>query len=334
MRTQNKIRLKKNEFKTGITAVVQIRIILYYHNDHLGSTSVVTNSSGDLVEETFYAPYGEILEGGQVGRFTYEGREFSELAGDYDFRFRKYNPDLGMFTQPDALIPNVYDPQSLNRYRFERNNPYKYVDEDGKDAVRFYAGAGIGPTLLMQPLGGQFNIGTAFSYSKEYGFQMAPAFSFGGGMDIGVFLGKGTIGGEYSKEAKSVWDLAGESLTEGLNFAEGHGMGFGRSKNNEVIKTNFIEYSPGLGGHYYEYGTTTVVAPIAFSIKPKKPESYLDLHPLKMLIDMIKIDVRERTSSIGGGSWSSRSTTNSKSVSGIYTRMLGGNLCTGICVKS
>jgi len=40
---------------------------LYYHNDHLGSTSVITNSSGDIVEETFYEPYGDILEGGEVG---------------------------------------------------------------------------------------------------------------------------------------------------------------------------------------------------------------------------------------------------------------------------
>jgi hypothetical protein len=38
-----------------------------------------------------------------------------------------------LFLQPDTLIPNVYDPQSLNRYSFERNNPYKNMDETGHE---------------------------------------------------------------------------------------------------------------------------------------------------------------------------------------------------------
>ena len=48
-----------------------------------------------------------------------------------DFHFRQYKPEYARFTQPDSLLPDVYDPQQLNRYAFERNNPYKYTDEDG-----------------------------------------------------------------------------------------------------------------------------------------------------------------------------------------------------------
>ena len=119
---------------------------LYFHSDHLGSISVITNSSGDIVEETFYAPYGEILEGGEVSRYYYEGKEFSEITEDYDFNFRKYDQELGLFTQPDAGISDVYDPQNLNRYRFEKNNPYKYVDPDGRFPV--LAAAAIGAGLI------------------------------------------------------------------------------------------------------------------------------------------------------------------------------------------
>lgn len=103
----------------------------YVHGDHLGSSSVVTNQAGAPIENTTYSPFGEVVSGGNLSRFDYEGKEFDSLVGDYDFHFRKYKPGWALFLQPDTLIQNVYDPQSLNRYAFERNNPYKYTDETG-----------------------------------------------------------------------------------------------------------------------------------------------------------------------------------------------------------
>src|SRR3989344_701446 len=88
----------------------------YIHGDHLGSSSVVTNQAGAAIENTTYSPFGEVVSGGNLSRFDYEGKEFDSLVGDYDFHFRKYNPQWGLFLQPDTLIQNVYDPQSLNRY--------------------------------------------------------------------------------------------------------------------------------------------------------------------------------------------------------------------------
>jgi RHS repeat-associated protein len=108
---------------------------LYYYNDHLGSTSVITNESGGIVEQTFYEPFGGIISGGNVSRFYYQGKDYSPTIGEYDFNFRKYNPDLKIFTKPDETISNVYDPQSLNRYSFEKNSPYKYVDKNGKNTL-------------------------------------------------------------------------------------------------------------------------------------------------------------------------------------------------------
>ena len=36
----------------------------YYHGDQLGSTSVITDASGNLEENTTYLPFGRILSGG------------------------------------------------------------------------------------------------------------------------------------------------------------------------------------------------------------------------------------------------------------------------------
>lgn len=107
---------------------------LFFHNDHLGSVSLVTNESGAVVEQTFYEPFGKVISGGTASRFQYEAKEYDSVVGDYDFHARKVNPEWGVFTQPDTIIQNVYDPQSLNRYAFEKNNPIKYTDPTGKIA--------------------------------------------------------------------------------------------------------------------------------------------------------------------------------------------------------
>src|SRR3989338_8077972 len=102
----------------------------FYHPDHLGSTTLVTDESGKVVEETVYDPYGAVQEGCDQ-RFDYEGKE-TDFSGLQYFGARYYDPGKPKrWTQPDTLLPDVYDPQQLNRYAFERNNPYKHEDKEG-----------------------------------------------------------------------------------------------------------------------------------------------------------------------------------------------------------
>lgn len=99
--------------------------------DRLGSTSVITNGSGTVIENTSYSPYGEIISGGQKTRYSYTGQEYDSVLGDYDYKARRYEASLARFLQPDVLLSNVYNPQSLNRYSYALNNPYKYYDKSG-----------------------------------------------------------------------------------------------------------------------------------------------------------------------------------------------------------
>ncbi|PIN73221.1 hypothetical protein COV20_03240 [Candidatus Woesearchaeota archaeon CG10_big_fil_rev_8_21_14_0_10_45_16] len=101
----------------------------YYHPDHLGSTSLVTDEAGNVVEKTTYKPFGEVLEGGS-DRYTYTGQELDGTGLMY-YGARYYDPGLRQFVQPDTLLPDMYDPQALNRYAYVLNNPYKYTDPTG-----------------------------------------------------------------------------------------------------------------------------------------------------------------------------------------------------------
>ena len=48
-----------------------------------------------------------------------------------DFNARFYSPRLGRFIQPDTVIPNPANPQSLNHFSYAYNNPLNYIDPSG-----------------------------------------------------------------------------------------------------------------------------------------------------------------------------------------------------------
>ena len=105
--------------------------MFYYHPDHLGSTSLVTNQTQNIVEEEFYLPYGDSLEGNEESRFLYNSKEKDRDTDLYYYGARYYSPFVGQFTQADTIISEVYNPQNLNLYSYTLNNPYKYTDPTG-----------------------------------------------------------------------------------------------------------------------------------------------------------------------------------------------------------
>jgi RHS repeat-associated protein len=150
---------------------------VFYSNDHLGSTGVLTNESGSVIEQTFYEPFGGIISGGNASRFYYEGKDYSQVISEYDFNFRKYSPELKFFVKPDSGVNNVYDPQGLNRYTFERNNPYKYVDPDGRS---YYA-----PAILLGGIWGAVvgSLDYAIDYEgQNFNFLHWAGYTLGGGI--------------------------------------------------------------------------------------------------------------------------------------------------------
>ena len=102
--------------------------------DQDGLGSLVGTTTGPT---TRYWPSGEPREPqGELPtdrRFT--GQRLEASTGLYDYQARFYNPQLGRFLQPDTLVPEPSNPQSLNRYAYALNNPLKYVDRDGHLAV-------------------------------------------------------------------------------------------------------------------------------------------------------------------------------------------------------
>jgi RHS repeat-associated protein len=111
--------------------------VQYYHKDHLGSSTIMTDADGLQVESTQYLPYGleQTQPGLQKTSYKFTDQEHDQETGLYNYDARLYDPVVGRFISPDSIIPNIYNPQSLNRYSYARNNPLIYTDPSGHQEV-------------------------------------------------------------------------------------------------------------------------------------------------------------------------------------------------------
>jgi RHS repeat-associated protein len=124
------------QFASGVaTRTAQTR---YIHPDHLGSTNVVTNASGTVVQTLDYYPYGATRVSGGVDASArkYIG-EFADQTNLSYLNARYMEPSRGQFlTQDPAVVaadPSLLsDPQQLNTYSYARGNPLTLRDRDGK----------------------------------------------------------------------------------------------------------------------------------------------------------------------------------------------------------
>jgi RHS repeat-associated protein len=106
----------------------------YYHTDHLGSTRLITDESGNTVTDISYTPFGESVLNGEEDSYLYTGKE-TDGTGLYYYGARYYDPQTGRFITKDALRGDIKNPQSLNLYTYCLNNPLRYVDPLGFDAL-------------------------------------------------------------------------------------------------------------------------------------------------------------------------------------------------------
>jgi len=97
--------------------------VYYYHSDHLGSKSAITNEAGKVVEEQTNLPFGEKISGSEKYGFT--GKEHDETGLQY-FGARYYLPGIGRFLTSDAAM------DGMNWYSYVANNPLTRVDPDGR----------------------------------------------------------------------------------------------------------------------------------------------------------------------------------------------------------
>ena len=112
--------------------------ITYIHWDAQGSPVAATDQDGNVVWRVSYRPYGErINHQPAAGPHTrwYTGHPQDEDTGLIYAGARYYDPVVGRFLAVDPVEFQEDNLHSFNRYAYGSNNPYRYVDPNGREST-------------------------------------------------------------------------------------------------------------------------------------------------------------------------------------------------------
>ena len=124
------------------------RLQFYYHPDHLGSSSYITNLDGEVSQHIEYVPFGEVFideleltrKSAAAGKancnntwntpYFFNAKEFDEETGMDYYGARYYEPRLSLWISTDPMEEKY---SNISSYCFVNNNPVIFIDPDGKD---------------------------------------------------------------------------------------------------------------------------------------------------------------------------------------------------------
>jgi RHS repeat-associated protein len=109
----------------------------YYLVDGLGSTRLLTDTQGQVLNAYGYEAFGETVSqsGTASNKYQYAGEQFDSTLGDYYLRQRFYDTSSGRFGRMDTYKGEFSDPATLNKYIYTENNPTNLTDPSGYFAI-------------------------------------------------------------------------------------------------------------------------------------------------------------------------------------------------------
>lgn len=113
----------------------------YVNNDYLGSISLISGPTGNILQEVSYDPWGKrrspdtwtasTLPINNLFDRGYTGHEHLDQLHLINMNARLYDPIVGRMLNADDYLESPDFTQSFNRYSYVINNPLKYTDPTG-----------------------------------------------------------------------------------------------------------------------------------------------------------------------------------------------------------
>ena len=188
----------------------------FFHSDHLGSTSYITDDKGNITQYDAYLPYGELLvdehSSSEEMPYKFNGKELDEETGLYYYGARYMQPVASIWYGVDPLVEKY---PNMGAYVYCAGNPIRFSDPNGQDwwdKVK-----GFGAALVDNATGGLTDIRT---YA---GRNVSDPKDFNAGLTAGdiASLTVGTI----ESGTGSAMVASGTSITTVGLVAEGPSLG-------------------------------------------------------------------------------------------------------------
>ena len=170
--------------------------IFFYHSDHLGSTSYITDAKANITQFDAYLPYGELLVDEHTSSedmpYKFNGKELDQETGLYYYGARYMNPVTNLWYGVDALVEKY---PNLSSYNYCANNPVKLIDKDGNDWLKtdkkyFY------DSLVTSQEDATNKYGKEIKYLFAAGTLFAKSGAYSYNLEVGGHV-KNTYTGEY-----------------------------------------------------------------------------------------------------------------------------------------
>ncbi len=121
---------------TKATANADEKFRYFYLSDHLGSSSYITDASGEVYQHFEYFPSGETFyearSDHQRTPYLFNGKELDKETGLYYYGARYYDPRISIWYGVDPMTEKY---PALSPYAYTANNPIRFIDSDGEDIV-------------------------------------------------------------------------------------------------------------------------------------------------------------------------------------------------------
>jgi len=171
----------------------------FYHSDHLGSSSFVTNIEGSAEQHIQYLPYGELFVSQRNSdfnsRYKFTAKELDNETNYTYFGARYYDSDLSVWLSVDPLA----DERSwVSPYNYVQNSPVMRVDPSGTlDVEDGYTVDKNGCTERVDNTGGDnFDV----LYSKENYDKGLRNYDDYGDDETGIIVEKGVLNNKRTVE--------------------------------------------------------------------------------------------------------------------------------------
>src|SRR5690606_9413014 len=125
----------------------QRKPIWWYHTDHLGSSTYLTDNFGrpshyyetlpfgEMIVEhnqsSYYKSWNPVIKGKYDNKYKFNGKEFDDATGMYYYGARYYDPRISIFVNVDPLAEQFV---GWTPYHYVHNNPINLIDPTGMSA--------------------------------------------------------------------------------------------------------------------------------------------------------------------------------------------------------